>query len=318
MGDAAMLAAARDFFESLENERQRRVLFPAGHAERGNWNYMPGPRRGVSLGELSAAQRSAALKLLASALSAPGYAKATNIMALETVLGALEGRPADDRFRDPGGYFLTFFGLPAEGGSWGWRIDGHHLSLTCMAAPAELTTTTPAFFGANPAEVPHGLQRGLRLLRDEEEFGRRLLAALEPAQRAQAIIAARAPSDIITGTARDLQLGAPAGLPGAEMTARQRELLLALVRLYAGNLREDLAAAHLRRLQAAGVANLHFAWAGGTARGEGHYYRLQGPTLLIEYDNTQNRANHIHTVMRDPEQDFGSDLLRRHYARCPH
>jgi len=313
-----MFATARHLLESLANEQQRRLLFPLSDPERFNWSYLPGPRRGVALRELSLSQRHAALALLESALSRSGYAKATGIMALEAILGELEGRGAEDRVRDPGGYFFTLFGTLRPGEPWGWRIDGHHLSLTFTAATRQLVATTPAFLGANPAEVRSGPRQGWRVLRDEEDLARRLLLALEGAQREQALIAAAAPRDILTGTGREIRPGDPAGLPAAEMSQAQRETLLQLVGLYARNLRDDLAEAHLRRIRRAGVERLHFAWAGGVARGEGHYYRIQGPTVLIEYDNTQNNANHIHTVMRDPERDFGFDLLRRHYAECSH
>jgi hypothetical protein len=313
-----MLTTARNFLESLESDQQRRLLFPLGDPERFNWNYMPGPRRGVPLREMTEAQRQSALALLKSALSRQGYEKATGIMALELILGELEGRGAGDRVRDPGGYFLTLFGTLGQGEPWGWRIDGHHLSLTFTTVTQELVATTPAFLGANPAEVPHGPRLGWRVLRDEEELGRQLLLALEASQREQALIAAMAPRDIITGTGRDILIAEPGGLPAAEMTPAQRESLMQLVGLYARNLRDELAEAHLKRIRRAGVDRLHFAWAGGTARGEGHYYRIHGPTVLIEYDNTQNNANHIHTVMRDLENDFGLDLLRRHYAECSH
>jgi hypothetical protein len=313
-----MLTAARNFLESLEGDQQRRVLFPLDAPERFNWNYMPGPRRGVPLREMTAPQRQYALALLESALSRPGYEKVTGIMALEAILGEMEGRGAGDRVRDPGGYFLTLFGTLRPGEPWGWRIDGHHLSLTFTAATQQLVATTPAFLGANPAEVPHGPAQGWRVLRDEEELGRQLLLALEASQREQALIAATAPRDIITGTGRDILIAEPGGLSAAEMTSAQRESLLQLVGLYARNLRDELAEAHLKRIRRAGVDKLHFAWAGGTARGEGHYYRIHGPTVLIEYDNTQNNANHIHTVMRDLENDFGLDLLRRHYTECSH
>jgi len=313
-----MLTAARNFLNRLENDQQRRVLFPLGDPERFKWNYMPGPRRGVSLREMTATQRQSALALLESALSRHGYEKAVGIMALEAILGELEGRGAGDRVRDPSGYFLTLFGTLQPGEPWGWRIDGHHLSLTFTTVTQQLVATTPAFLGANPAEVPHGPRQGWRLLRDEEELGRKLLLALAASQRQQALIAATAPRDIITGTGREILIAEPGGLPAKEMTPAQRETLLQLVGLYAGNLRDDFAAAHLQRIRRAGVERLHFAWAGGTARGEGHYYRIHGPTVLIEYDNTQNNANHIHTVLRDLENDFGLDLLRRHYVECSH
>jgi len=313
-----MLNAARSFVESLESDRQRRLLFPLDDPERLDWNYMPGPRRGVPLRELSTDQMRKALALLECALSRTGYEKATGIMALETILGELEGRGPHDRVRDPGGYFLTLFGDLRAGEPWGWRIDGHHLSLTFTSVSQQLVANTPAFLGANPAEVPYGPRQGWRILREEEELGRGLLLSLEASQRDQALIASAAPRDILTGTARDIRIGEPAGLPAAEMTPAQREALLNLVGLYADNLRNDLAEAQVRRIRKAGVERLRFAWAGGAARGEGHYYRIHGPTVLIEYDNTQNNANHIHTVMRDPERDFGLDLLRRHYAECSH
>ncbi|HEY7746858.1 MAG TPA: DUF3500 domain-containing protein [Desulfuromonadales bacterium] len=313
-----MLTAARNFLDSLESHQQRRVLYPLGDPERFNWNYMPGPRRGVPLREMTEAQRQSALALFKSALSRQGYEKATGIMALELILGELEGRGAGDRVRDPGSYFLTLFGTLRQGEPWGWRIDGHHLSLTFTAVTQELVATTPAFRGANPAEVPNGPAQGWRVLRDEEELGRQLLLAFEASQREQALIAVTAPRDIITGTGRDILIAEPGGLSAAEMTPAQRESLMQLVGLYACNLRDDLAEAHLKRIRRAGVDKLHFAWAGGAARGEGHYYRIHGPTVLIEYDNTQNNANHIHTVMRDLENDFGLDLLRRHYAESCH
>jgi hypothetical protein len=313
-----MLTAARNFQDSLEGDQQRRVLFPLDDPERFNWNYLPGPRRGVPLREMTEAQRQSALALLEITLSRHGYEKAVGIMALEAILGELEGRGAGDRVRDPGGYFLTLFGTLQPGEPWGWRIDGHHLSLTFTTVTQQLVATTPAFLGANPAEVPHGPRQGWRVLKDEEELGRKLLLALEASQREQALIAAMAPRDIITGTGREIFIAEPGGLPAAEMTPAQRKSLMQLVGLYARNLRDELAEAHLKRIRRAGVDKLHFAWAGGTARGEGHYYRIHGPTVLIEYDNTQNNANHIHTVMRDLENDFGLDLLRRHYAECSH
>jgi len=313
-----MLTAARNLLESLASDQQRLLLFAFDDPERLDWNYMPGARRGVPLRELTGAQRQAAMALLESALSRTGFQKATGIMALEAILGELEGRGTADLVRDPGGYFITLYGTLRPGEPWGWRIDGHHLSLTFTTVTRQLVATTPAFLGANPAEVPHGPRQGWRVLRDEEELGRGLLLSLEASQRGQALIAAEAPRDILTGTGREIRLGEPVGLSAAEMTPVQRQALLQLVGLYARNLRDDLAEGQLRQIRRAGVEKLHFAWAGGAARGEGHYYRIHGPTLLIEYDNTQNNANHIHTVMRDMEHDFGLDLLRRHYAECRH
>ena len=313
-----MLSKARNLVQSLESHLQKQILFPFEDDERGNWNYKPAPRQGVPLRSMSPRQRRAAVALLESALSRQGAEKARGIMTLEAILGELEGREQDDRTRDPEGYFFTLFGTLVPGQPWGWRIDGHHLSLTFTSVGSGLVAVTPSFMGANPAEVPHGPRQGWRVLREEEDLARQLLHAFTPSQRELILLAPEAPPDIITGTSRDLQLDAPAGLPGAEMTEAQKESLLQLVAMFARRFREDLAEAHLQRACAAGVERLHFAWAGGSRRGAGHYYRIQGPTLLIEYDNTQNNANHIHTVMRDPERDFGRDLLRRHYQECAH
>ncbi len=313
-----MLSAAREFLHGLDTDLQQRVLYPLDDEERFNWNYVPAPRNGVPFRELTDAQREAAHALLQSALSRQGYQKAAGIMELEGILGELEGRGPEDTVRDPEGYFFTLFGTVAEGSPWGWRIDGHHLSLTFTAVTGELVATTPAFLGANPAEVPHGPRKGWRVLKDEEELARQLLYMLEASQQAQAVIAKEAPRDIVTRTDREASIEEPAGLPGSEMTEAQRALLMRLVGVYAHTVRQDLAEANLGRIHKAGVENLHFAWAGGTARGQRHYYRIHGPTVLIEYDNTQNNANHIHSVMRDLENDFGIDLLRRHYEESDH
>ena len=156
------------------------------------------------------------------------------------------------------------------------------------------------------------------LLKDEEDLARELLHLFEESQQVRAIIAKEAPRDIITGTGREVSIGEPAGLPASDMNEAQRGVLVCLVELFAHTVRQDLAEANLERIQVAGIDNLHFAWAGDTARGEQHYYRIHGPTVLIEYDNTQNDANHIHSVMRDLDNDFGIDLLRKHYEDSDH
>jgi hypothetical protein len=172
---------------------------------------------------------------------------------------------------------------------------------------------TPAFLGANPAEVPSGPKKGLRALAAEQELGRALAQSMSEAQRARTIIAAESLGDIVTGPGRADSLATPAGLPLADMTGDQRSLAAKLIEEYARNMRSELAEPELRRMREAGLERVHFAWAGPLDAGRAHYYRLHGPTLLIEYDNTQNNANHIHSVWHDPKRDFGLDLLRAHY-----
>ena len=314
-----MLGAARDFLNELSADQRNRVLYAFDNEERFNWNYVPVKRNGVPFREMSPAQRASAHRLLRSALSDSGYQKAVDIMVLEGILGQIESQASSRFQRDPDGYFLTLFGDIASGAEpWGWRIDGHHLSLTVSVGAERRVASTPAFWGANPARVPSGERKGWRVLRDEEDLARGLLNALPEDMQAEVRIADEAPSDILTRNSKVARIGDPAGLPVSAMPPAQKEAVIRILELYAANLRTDLGEAHLSRIRKAGVDRLHFAWAGGVRPGEKHYYRIHGPTHLVEYDNTQNDANHIHSVLRDLEDDFGLDPLRKHYADCEH
>jgi hypothetical protein len=312
-----MRDAALAFLSQLDTKTAEKVTYPLNHDERFNWNYVPCERNGAAIREFSETQREAAHDLMRSVLSTSGYSRATEIMKLEAVLKVIEGREDSDQFRDPEGYFLTVFG-DVESGPWGWRVDGHHLSLTFTSTTETLVSTTPSFWGSNPAEVPSGPHKGLRLLNKEEDLGRDLLLDLDPSQKQLAIFSEDAPSDIITKTDKEARIGESVGLPTSEMSGEQRDQVVQLVAHYASNFRTGLAEHHLSRIQEAGIENLYFGWAGSQERRAPHYYRIHGPTLLIEYDNTQNDANHIHTVMRDLEEDFGQDLLKKHYDESNH
>lgn len=314
-----MLGAAQDFMNELSTDQRNRVLYAFDHEERYNWNYVPVKRNGVPFREMSQAQRESAHRLLRSALSDSGYQKAVDIMVLEGILGEIESRTVSRFSRDPDGYFLTLFGDLASGTRpWGWRIDGHHLSLTVSVGAEKKVASTPAFWGANPARVPSGERKGWRVLRDEEDLARGLLKALPEDLQAAALIADEAPSDILTRNSKVARIGDPAGVPVSEMPPAQKDAVMGILKLYAENLRADLGEAHIARIRRAGVDRLHFAWAGGVRPGEKHYYRIHGPTHLVEYDNTQNDANHIHSVLRDLENDFGLDPLQNHYENCEH
>ncbi len=314
-----MLRAAQDFMNELSTDQRNRALYAFDHEERFNWNYVPVKRNGVPFRGMSPKQREAAHRLLRSALSDSGYQKAVDIMVLEGILGQIESRAISRFDRDPDGYFLTLFGDLATGAEpWGWRIDGHHLSVTVSVGAEKKVSATPAFWGANPARVPSGERKGWRVLRDEEDTARGLLRALPEDLQATVLIADEAPSDILTRNSKVARIGDPAGLPVSDMPPAQKETVMRILKLYAANLRTDLGEAHLTRIRSAGVERLHFAWAGGVRPGEKHYYRIHGPTHLVEYDNTQNDANHIHSVLRDLENDFGLDPLRNHYADCEH
>jgi hypothetical protein len=305
-----MTDTARNFLDSLTAAQRAKVTFEFQNEERFNWHFIPRPRKGLPLREMTPAQKHLARALLSAGLSQTGYIKATTVMSLEEILRVLEHDSGERR--NPEAYFFSIFGRPSGAGTWGYRIEGHHLSLNFTIVQGRVTGS-PNFLGANPAEVKQGPRKGLRTLAREEDLARELLAALSAEQRAVAIVNKTAYRDILTGASRKEALeGQPSGLSAAKMTAKQRDLLRTLTQEYAENLTPQLAQARAEQISKAG-ANLFFAWAGGIQRGQRHYYRVQAPTFLIEYDNTQNNANHIHSVWRDFDGDFGLDLLKRHY-----
>jgi hypothetical protein len=306
-------AKVRNVLAELDAERQAAARIPFGDDERENWHFIPRERRGLPLRQMEPAQRERVLELLRAALSEDGFQKQERIRLLDQVLFDATG----SAIRDPNLYYLTVFGTPGEG-LWGWRFEGHHISMNFTLRGEELVSATPFFYGANPAEVREGPHQGLRTLAEEEEQGRALYGTFPPAMHSRVRISAEAPADIITGSSRRAELGPPAGVPLAEMSVEQAERLMTLVRLYLGRLHPAHAERELERLRRADLQRIHFAWAGAAEPGRPHYYRIQGPTFVIEYDNTQNNANHIHTVWRDFQRDFGRDLLAEHYRRSPH
>ena len=289
--------------------------FPFDSDVRQDWHYVPRSRVGLPRGRMDGTQLESAHALMASGLSAVGARKAEQIIRHESILGRIEGDSAQF-LRDPGLYFFNIFGRPGADDSWGWRVEGHHLSLNYTFDGGELQSPTPSFFGANPAEVPDGPEKGLRILETEEELGRDLFMSLNEEHRARAVVYADAPRDMITRADREVALGDPVGLPASAMTADQRDKLMTLVRVYLDKNSEELRARALRKIEAEGVDGIFFAWAGGEQRRQGHYYRLHGPSFFVEYDNVQNDANHIHSVWRDIDCDFGRDLLREHYEHA--
>ncbi|MBL8764253.1 MAG: DUF3500 domain-containing protein [Phycisphaerae bacterium] len=308
--------AARAWLATLGPELAQRARFAYDAKERTDWRFVPGERAGVSFKEMNDTQRRAGHALLRSGMSASGYLKTTSIMQLDMVLRDLErARGGDGASRDPERYVLAVFGEPGGATPWGWKVEGHHVSLNFSSVDEELTATTPSFLGANPAEVRDGPRAGLRVLSAEEDLGRRLARSLSPEQRRVAVSAEAAPRDVLLGPGTSAAGVEARGVAYSDLTPDQRELVEALIGTYAGNLRGDLRAWQLARLRAAGIEKVRFSWAGRLESGQGHYYRLQGPTFIIEYDNTQDGANHVHTVWRDPVHDFGSgrdDPLRRH------
>jgi hypothetical protein len=315
-GRQAMAGAATAFLGTLDARQRRRATFAIGDAERMNWHYVPRGRAGLTFKDMSTAARAAAHELMKASLSAVGYAKAVNVIQLEEVLRQIEMLGL---MRDPENYAFSVFGTPGPSAPWGWRLEGHHLSLNFTLVPGRPVVVTPAFMGANPATVRSGPRAGLRTLEQEQDLGLALARAVDPALRTRLVIGASSLGDVVSGPGRrDLFGASPVGVALADLSGDGRALAVRLVETYARNMRAEIAEDELRRMREAGLEKLHFAWAGPIDPARPHYYRLHGPTLLIEYDNTQNDANHIHSVWHDPVNDFGTDLLRAHYTRGHH
>lgn len=297
-----MRAAAEELLRRLDAGGRAQATYPFGDDERYRWQYTPGPRGGLALGAMTPPQRDAALALLRAGLSSQGYDAATAIMRLETVLRDVErrqGRAGYER-RDPGHYWFAVFGDPADE-VWGWRVGGHHVAVHVTVVGAE-AAYLPLFLGANPATAPDGS----RLLAAEEDLGRALVLSLDDDQRAAAVIDHRAPEDIITRNAARAEITAvPTGLGAGDLGAQQRTRLAELVGLYTGRPAREVPV---------DLSTASFAWLGSTVPGEGHYYAVRADSLLVELDNTQNGANHVHSVVRDVTRDWGEDLLAAHYA----
>jgi len=310
-----MRAEAVAFLRTLTPEQRRLAVFGIDSHERLDWHYIPRERPGLPLKAMDDRQRDAAHALLRAVLSEVGYRKATDIMRLETVLRAIEKVRRFDR--DPDNYAWIVFGDPDAGAPWGFRVEGHHLSLNFTCA-GSADSVTPAFMGANPARVPSGPLEGHRVLGAQEDLARELVRGLPAADRDRVIIAERSLGDIVSGPDRADALRRPEGLPIDEMAPPQRALAERLIEEFVGNLRTELAEAQRARIREAGLGAIHFAWAGPIEPGHAHYFRLHGPLLLIEHDNTQNDANHVHSVWRDPTRDFALDVLGEHYRSGHH
>ena len=308
-----LAVVAQRFIDSLEPDVQAKYLFR--DAERGNFHFFPIARRGVPLKQLKDGQRQLGYALMNAALSHDGSQKALTIMSLGDYLRATDKKP--QVYRDSDQYYFTIFGEPAAEGAWGYRVEGFHLSLNVTVVNGRWISVTPSFFGVIPAIVPDGPRKGLQVLDGETDLGRALAKSLSDEQRTTGFgkipdFKTETVGGLITGNQRKIERGNPRGLAMPAMTAGQREMLMKLVRVHIGRIRKELADQDLARIDRAGVERIHFIWAGGLDPGEPHHYLIQGPTFLIEYDNTQDEANHVHCVYRDFDNDFG-DAMLEHY-----
>jgi hypothetical protein len=322
-------AAATVFLASLTTEQHANAVRPFEHEGRKKWTNLPGSRfreEGLPFGEMTEEQRKLGHRLVQCGLSSQGYQKATGIMRLDDYLFSQLADPArlPEGFNFGHGYYwLGVFGDPASDAPWGWQLDGHHLGLNFTVVGGKLEVT-PAFIGAQPNEVPSGPYAGWRILGEEEDKALNLIQNLDDRQRRMAVLSDTVPDDIFTGPERGDALREFAGLPASDMTSEQHVLLDDLIAEYVNNMEPDAANPLWARITADGRSKLFFAWMGGTTQGSAFYYRIHSPSVLIEFDHTLNLAtlrddvhkpdpNHIHTVLRQPGQDYGEDMLRRHH-----
>ena len=341
--EAMMADAANRLLESLDRMQRMGTVFPVDAPERTNWHYFPETgftdeygyvRNGITFKRMDAKQKHLAYALLSTGLGRAGFVKTMNVMALEEVVRAIE----DDHtgYRDTERFHFTIFGTPAMTGDWGWRVEGHHVSLHYLIRNGALVAASPTFLGANPHDVPQGPHKGMRALEREEDLARALLKSLEPDKRKTAIFDRQAPYDIVTMADKRAKIdGDPQGLPASAMSDDQYAALLGLVAEYAGTMPPEVAAKRMKAARETPRERLYFGWAGDIERPPakpievgskttenrhlaGNYYRIQSPTFLIEYANTQNQSNHSHAVWRDFEGDFGYDVLAAHFRGTGH
>lgn len=312
---AELAVAAERFMSTLDPNMQAKYLFQ--DAERGNFHFFPIARRGVCLKDLKVGQRQLAYALMSATLSHVGNQKAFTIMSLGDFLRENDETP--NVHRDSDSYYITIFGNPAPNGTWGYRFEGFHLSLNVTVVMGRWISVTPSFFGAIPAIVPDGPRKGLQVLKQETDLARALAKSFTAEQRKTGFgeipdFLTETVGGLTTGNKRKIQRGTARGVPASKMTMHQREILMKLVREHIGRIRKELADQDLARIDRAGADKIHFVWAGGLKPGQPHHYLIQGPTFLIEYDNTQDDANHVHCVYRDFENDFG-DAMLEHYRK---
>jgi hypothetical protein len=321
-----MADAANKFLSTLTPEQKQTASFAFDNVkERERFGFVPTemhPRVGLTIEKMTEPQRQAAHNLLKTGLSQKGYMTASAIMELESILNLIENPPGakpGKLERNPLKYYVWVFGTPAAKGTWGWKVEGHHLSLNfTVVGGHNMVSAAPHFFGSNPAEVMDGPKKGLRVLAFEEDPARELVTSLDESQRAKAIINTTAPNDIVTRAEGTVSPLTPTGIAVTDLQPKQREMLMRVVDAYVSVMAPDIAADRMAALKKAGLDKLTFAWAGELERGKRHYYRVQGPTFLIEFDNTQNNGNHVHSVWRDFNGDFGRDILKEHVTSVKH
>jgi hypothetical protein len=313
----AMADAATRFLDSLNPAQRGYATFPFSGDERYEWNYRPTPRNGLRMINMTKEQQQLALALVDAGMSKRSAEQTRWIMDLEEILKAHEvqdGRVFQG-WRDSEYYWFSVFGDPSGSAPWGWRVGGHHIGFHFTVVDREMVAPTPCFLGANPAQVRYGPHTGTRALPEEEDQPRALVQSLDGENRAKAVFSEDAPQDIMSDAYRSLdRFLLPRGVAYSALSGEQRNQLVGVIKHYIGRVSDEVASQEWEKVQQAGLDGITFAWGGKVEKGEGHYYAIQGPTFMVEYDNTQNNSNHIHSVWRTFAGDWGEDILAAHYA----
>lgn len=302
---------------SFDSAQKTRSVFSFDQMSRYDWHYLPATmiaRQGACLKDLNSTQKENVYALLKNFLSNRGYTRTQGIMNNEYYLKETE---PDNINRVPENYYVAFYGNPATDSVWGWKFSGHHVALNFTIVDDQLAFA-PFFFGIYPAEIKSGQNKGRRIIKEEEDIGFELINMLTSKQKPKAVFQLKAFTDIVTTNAAQVGHLDSVGIVAKELTQQQKATLNKLIVAYLSSMPDQIKETRMKRIVSEDFNEIRFGWAGGFVAGEPHYYRIQGKTFLIEFDNTQSNANHIHTVWRDFNGDFGTDLLREHYQNSKH
>tara|TARA_R110000868_G_C10944758_1_gene767364 strand:- start:2451 stop:3449 length:999 start_codon:yes stop_codon:yes gene_type:complete len=308
---------AIDFFESLNEDQRDKANLAFNDLNRETWHFLPAvsvAREGISLLELDEEQKVLAFNFLKTHLSEAGYKKIQSIISLENILAEISGDPV---YRDPLKYHITIYGNPEKDKIWSWSFEGHHISLNFTISEGK-TSFSPRFLGSNPGMIKKGKRKGERVLNKEEDLAFKLINSMTTEQLKQTIFQTTSFEEIVTRNESKVAPLSSVGIQVKLLDENQQSILVSLIEVYLATIPTNLAKERFRAIKIAEFDDIHFGWAGSTDISKGHYYRIQGDTFLIEFDNTQNNANHVHTVWRDFYGDFGRDLIKEHYDNSEH
>ena len=311
------LAFATDLLNSLSGSQKEVVSFALEDPAKTRWHYLPHSsfkREGLPLSDMTPIQVQKTYALLEAYLSESGYDQMEQIIDLENYLAVVENNPAK---RDPTKYYLAVYGTPHRDSLWAWSFEGHHVSLNFTVSPDKITFA-PAFWGSNPGIVPDGPEKGKIVLRKDHDWGLELIQSLSPKQLIQTLVSSQTYGEILTSNQAAVEFIPNNGISYGQLNRGQKKQLKEIIYLHLDRMEKAVSQKARQLLEVENWNNITFSWAGKIEKLKAHYYRIQGQSFLIEYDNSQDKANHIHVVWREFKGDFGKDLIREHYLKEGH